>query len=100
MLEQAILIGIAAWRITALLSYEQGPFDIFVRFRKFLGFDHTFGKPISWPDTFLANIISCVWCLGIYSAAAMWGLWQLSQAAVIVIAASSVIIVLERWNHE
>lgn len=100
LIEQAILIGAAAWRLTALLSYERGPFDIFLKFRESLGFQHADnGEPNNWPENLLTNLISCPWCLGIYATVGIWGLWQLSQVAVIVIAASSFLIVLERWNH-
>jgi len=97
---EAILIGAAGWRISALISYEKGPLDIFMRFRKALGVEHkSTGEPIAWPDGVITNMLSCVWCLGLYAAAAMWGLWQVSEAAVVVIAASSILIAAEKWNH-
>ena len=99
MFEQAALIGLSGWRIAALISYERGPFDIFLRMRQKLGFIHNNGDPVSWPDKFISNIVACPWCLGLYATAAMWGLWQISQAAVIVIAASAILIAVERWNH-
>ena|SRR3990167_8019232 len=100
LLIEAILIGLGAWRVSALFSYEKGPFDIFFKFRKFIGFEHrSTGEPIAWPDSFLTNMISCVWCVGLWSAALMWGVWQISQAAVIVLAAAAILISVEKWNH-
>ena len=99
MLIEAILVGLAGWRVAALISYERGPFNIFLKFRQKLGFEHKNGEPVSWPENFLTNMISCPWCLGLYAAILMWGLWQISQAAVIVLAASSILVAAERWNH-
>jgi len=100
MIEQALLIGAASWRCAALLAYERGPFDTFKRLRERLGFTHkSDGTVLSWPDTFLAQMLSCIWCVGIWTTLAMWGLWQVSHAAIIVLAAASVLVALERWNH-
>ena len=100
LLVEALLIGAAAWRIAALISYERGPFDIFLQFRKLLGFQHNEnGEPTTWPDGIVQKIVSCVWCIGIYSVVAMWGLWQISETAVLILAASTIVVVLEQWNR-
>lgn len=101
MITAAVLIGLAAWRLTALLSYERGPFDIFIRFRSILGIEHDSSsyEPTSWPNNSLARAITCPWCLGIYMAVACWGLWEWEPKAVMVLAASSVLIAVEKWNH-
>ena len=100
LLAEAVLVGAAAWRISSLLSTERGPFDIFLKFREFLEIGHNAkGEPDVWPDSFLPKMLSCVWCSSLYTAVGMWGLWQISQAAVIVIAASSTAIIIERWNR-
>lgn len=98
MLEQAILIGFAAWRLAAMLSYERGPFKLFVRFRELLGFEHDDqGKPTAWPEWEGAELVACMWCLGVWMAVAMYGVWQLSPAAVMVVAAMALVIAVERW---
>ncbi len=99
-IEQAILIGLAAWRMTALLAYERGPFDVFVRLRTLLGFEHDDeGRPDSWPSGVLRDVISCPWCLGLPMAAVAFGLWQVVPLAVIVLAAASVVVAVEKWTH-
>ncbi len=99
-IEQAILIGLAAWRMTALLSYERGPFDMFARLRRLLGFAHDDeGRPSVWPDGVLQNVIACPWCLGLPMAAVAFGLWQVVPLAVIVLAAASVVVAVERWTN-
>jgi len=98
MIEQMALIGLAAWRATALLSYERGPFSLFLGVRRLFRIRHDDkGEPVSWPANVLTEALTCPWCLGIYAAAAMYGLWQLEPVAVMVIAASSVVVVVERW---
>lgn len=99
-IEQVAIIGLAAWRLTALLSYERGPFDVFVRLRTLLGFEHDDGgTPNSWPDGVLRDLISCPWCLGLPMAAVAFGLWQVVPLAVIVLAAASVVVAVERWAN-
>ncbi len=101
MIEEAVLIGLAAWRMTALLTYERGPFDVFMRFRQLLGFDHDEkGEPTEWPGNTLARAFSCPWCLGLYMAVVAWAFWEyVNSTVVLVIAASAVLVVVERWNR-
>ncbi len=100
LIEQAVLIGLAAWRIAAMLSYELGPFNVFRRFREALGFKHDDkGEPKEWPSNVVTEALSCVWCLGLWAAVAMYGLWQLEPAIVMVVAAASVVVMVERWCH-
>ncbi len=97
---EALLIGLAGWRVASLLVNESGPFHIFRNLRSVLGFTHgDDGAVIAWPDKFLPNLLSCVWCLSPWVAAAMWGLWQISEPAVIILAASSILLMAERWNN-
>lgn len=100
MIEQAILIGLAAWRLTALLSYERGPFSVFLVLRSRLGFHHNEdGEPDEWEGSILRDMIACPWCLGLWMAAAAYGLWQITPLIVVVLAAASVVVAVEKWNH-
>lgn len=99
-LEEVIIVALGAWRITAMISYEDGPLRIFRRLREAMGVQHNdAGEPVMWPSGLITDMISCPWCLGGYSVAAAWGLWQISEAAVIVFAAWTILIAIERWNH-
>ncbi len=92
---EAVWIGMAVWRISSLLVHEDGPWDVFVRLRKLAGVS-------SGPDPvegFLTNLLSCVWCTSLWVAPVMWGLWQVTEWAVIILAASTIAIVAERWNR-
>ena len=97
---EAVVVGLAAWRITALATYERGPFDIFLRFRERLGFEHNdAGEPNVWPEDW-RRMFACPWCMGIWIAAASWAVWEyVSEAAVVVLAAAAVLVVVEKWNH-
>ena len=100
MIEQALLIGLCAWRLTALVSYERGPFDIFLRARAALGFEHgDDGEPTGWPENALTRMISCPWCLGLWMLAPVYGLWCLEPVLVMLGAAGAVLVAVERWNH-
>lgn len=88
-IEQAALIGLAAWRLSALLAYEDGPLNMFARVRLLFSGRPPLGAP-GVPEW-------CVWCLGPWMAAACYGLWELEPLAVVVIAASSVVVIVERW---
>lgn len=83
-----------------MISYERGPLRIFVMFRDLLGFEHdSGGRPTSWPTSELAELVSCVWCLSVWTILTMWLLWQVSPEAVMVIAAMSLVVMVERFNH-
>lgn len=47
---------LAAWRITHLLSKEDGPFDIIYRIKKMIG------------QGFLGSLLGCFYCLSIWIA--------------------------------
>ncbi len=100
MFEAVIIIGLAAWRLTSLVGWERGPFNVFERFRSLLGFEHDDtrnGMPVKWPSNVVTEAIACTWCLGLYSAAASYGLWVLNPWIPTVIAASAVVILMERY---
>jgi len=53
---QFIIVTLAVWRITHLLQAEDGPWDVVVQLRKFLG------------DGFLGHLMDCFYCLSIWIA--------------------------------
>lgn len=100
LLAEALLIGLGAWRLAALLAYERGPYGVLVRFRERLGFEHDEnGRPNTWPGDW-REVFSCVWCLSIWTAPLMWGLWQFESLLVVIWAAATIVIIVERWNHQ
>lgn len=87
-----IVCGLAGWRIASLLVHEDGPFEVFRRFREHFGLDE---------DTvelrgFWMQLLSCVWCCSVWTAALCWALWAVHPAIPGVIAAMAVALIAER----
>lgn len=68
-----LVISLATWRASSLLVNEKGPMNIFERFRDWAGIEVTqlgdrpeYYKAV--PDTFLAQILDCVWCCSVWVA--------------------------------
>lgn len=62
-----LLIGIlATWRLTSLLHSEEGPFEIFARFRDWAGvrYDEE-SNPVSEKQ--IGKMLCCFWCTSIWS---------------------------------
>lgn len=67
---QLVVLSLATWRITNLLVHEDGPGDIFVKLRSFIGvrFDEHSNR---YGTNMVAQAFTCVWCLSIWIAAIM-----------------------------
>ena len=100
-MDMAVAIGLASWRVTAMLSRETGPLDMFVRIREFFGIGHdTNGMVISWPETLLAKLIVCPFCLSVWCAVVLYGVWRVEPVAVLVVAAMGVAALVETWVNK
>ena len=65
-----ILLLLTTWRLSAMLSYEAGPWDVFLRLRASLGIEHDAdGAVTGYPMRFLPRLFSCVWCLSVWVGA-------------------------------
>jgi hypothetical protein len=65
-----IIAILATWRLSAMLSYEAGPFDVFIRIRESVGIIHDdFGRKNVVPSTFFAELLDCIWCLSVWIGA-------------------------------
>lgn len=92
MLEEIVIVGLAAWRLAHLLIGEDGPWSLLARFR------HLLGVPERGEVTGLfPTLFTCPWCLTVWTAAAMWGLWQVHWAIPGFVAATTVAMIPERW---
>jgi hypothetical protein len=100
------IVSLAVWRLSALFSYEDGPFDIFRRLREFIGIEHTArypdGEEIMIPvkNFFLTELVHCVWCLSVWFAIIIVILYQLWPGETLLIcmpfAISAAAIIIER----
>lgn len=59
------VLSLAVWRISALLVIEDGPFDIFARFRRFIGVRYRENNT-AYGTNVIAQLFTCVWCLSIW----------------------------------
>ena len=67
---QFAILGLATWRVSALLSKEAGPFDVFKRIREKAGITHDENDDVFMvPHKFFAELLSCVWCTSIWVGA-------------------------------
>ena len=96
-----LTLALATWRLTSLLVWEDGPFEIFARLRLHLGVRY---DDMSQPygKNWLARGIACPACasvwFGIMWAVAYW-LWPDVVWVALPFALSAGAIALERWNN-
>ena len=81
-----ILCALAVWRLTHLLSKEDGPFDIIYLLRKQLG------------QGFFGNLLDCFYCLSLWIAIApaLWLGSNWKEKIVYWLALSAVACLLEK----
>lgn len=53
-LEKYAIVVIIVWRLTHLISSEDGPFDLIIKLRKLAG------------DTFFGKLMDCFYCLSVW----------------------------------
>ena len=61
------ILSLAAWRLSSLLTAEEGPYEIFSKFRLKIGV-HYIGNRVD-ARTELAKLFSCTWCLSVWIGA-------------------------------
>jgi len=79
-----LLTALAAWRLAYLLVEEDGPGAVFARLRYRAGVRVV---PAQTADgqlttariaqTSLAQGLTCVWCVSVWTAGGLWALWAL-----------------------
>lgn len=85
-----VLLGLAGWRISSLLVYEAGPFDVFQHLRNL--FQPTVGE-ITNP---IGKMLTCVWCTSVWTVLLVAAIWLVLPEAVYLLAAMTVAILVER----
>lgn len=104
-----IIYGLAVWRISNLLVNESGPFFIFRKIRDLFGIKSDVdGFVYHIPETFMAQVLSCVWCCSFWVSCGLLVLWRLSPtlslktAVIFAFSAIAIVIhsVLEKLNKE
>ena len=100
-----LVVVAGVWRISALLVYECGPWDIFRKFRELVGIVHPDGdcEPDGIEGNFLSSLFGCVWCLSLWLAIIAFIFYTIDERITILVlspfAISAGAIALERWTH-
>lgn len=98
-----IIYVLATWRLSSLFVNEPGPGRIFQYLREFAGIEHDEeGNKTIIPETFWAELLSCVWCssiwLGIFWALLDLWLPGLAFRLGLIFALSAGAILLEKFR--
>ena len=86
-----ILSALAVWRISHLLSYEEGPFDVILRFRALLKNIHS-----------AAKLMECMFCNSLWIAIpfALLLASKIEHVLIVILALSAVTILIQRLMKE
>ena len=89
-IEKYLLILIVVWRLTHLISSEDGPFDLIIKLRKLLG------------NSFFGKLMDCFYCLSIWIGLA--GAWyaggDLEEIIILCFYYSGASILLEKITNK
>ncbi len=62
-----IILALAIWRLSSLLTAEEGPYGIFSKFRDRAGVFYIGNRVDAYGE--LAKLFSCTWCLSVWIGA-------------------------------
>lgn len=89
MIETALLIGLASWRLAHLFILEDGPWLVFERIRRLVGVKP---GPI---EGFLPQLFTCMWCFTVWTTIFSYLLWRIEPVAVMIVAAAAIAAALQ-----
>jgi hypothetical protein len=96
-----VVLALATWRLTSLLVWEDGPFEVFAKLRHFLGVRYDERSMPEGTNWFAKGVIcpacASVW-FGVGWAVAYW-LWPDVWWIALPFALSAGAIAVERWNN-
>ncbi len=83
MIELALAI-LATWRIAAMLYYEHGPWDVWVRLR----------NAAALRSSFWDKQLTCFWCCTVWAALLVWPLYVYCTWILVPLALSGAAVLL------
>lgn len=95
-----LMLSLATWRLATMLVHEAGPAHIFLKLRSRMGIvpDEN-GEPLMVPDRFAPQLLSCVWCMSVWTGLGWVAFWlvlpRISIYFVAVFATSAVAILMD-----
>lgn len=101
MLLEVVVLALATWRLTSLLVWEDGPFEVFARLRHRLGVRYDEASQMYGSNWFAKGVV-CPACASVWFGA-LWAvayfLWADVVWLALPLALSAGAIALERWNN-
>lgn len=77
-IETFIIIALATYRLTLLISKESGPFDIMGKFRTWVGVRYDqYSNPV--PTGQISEMVLCPYCLSVWMGICATLLWVVAQ---------------------
>ena len=94
---ELLIMVLATWRLASLFVSEDGPFNVFRHIRCLFGVKHhDDGSVAQIPDRTLAKLITCMWCMTLWMAAVVYGLWIVCPVLIWILGLSTGAIIVER----
>lgn len=95
-----LIIALATWRLTRMLVDDDGPWHIFTRLRESVGIEHDDdGFHSKVPDTSIAQLFDCPFCMSVWTAALCLALWSIAQPLVLIMGLSGAANLIESRGH-
>ena len=94
-------LGLAAWRLSELVGTERGPWAILSKARALIGVTHDKGgNPVSFPDTEIGTLLSCVYCRSMWAGIVVVALAQSRRTRWIARALAAAGLALLLWKGQ
>jgi hypothetical protein len=89
-IEKYLILVIVVWRITHLISAEDGPFDMIIKIRKLVG------------NSFFGKLMDCFYCLSIWVgfACACFVTLEFKEILILTLFYSGASILLEKLTNK
>lgn len=107
-LSDVLVLTMALWRVSSLVTAEHGPAYIFYHLRVLAGVKHDEnGYPLDGedqPKTYLAELMSCIWCFSVNAGvvlATLYKMWPtLTRTVCLPFALSTGTILLDKLIND
>jgi len=61
-----LVLILAVWRISSLVTHEDGPYKVFLRFRLWAGVQYQAQTGDSYASNEFAAVLKCLWCNSVW----------------------------------
>lgn len=94
-----LVLGLATWRTSNLITNERGPFDMFEWLRSQAGIQHHEHEPVEWSDDGLQLLLMCPYCNSVWIAVFYTLVLKIFPVPVMMVAVSGLAIVLHEVSE-